>query len=64
MTVEEGKKELYNLRLNYLMLPPKEKDKVYDEYQKERRRLYKEIAKAMIEENNKIDKSIDEGKVK
>lgn len=58
MTEEEAKKALFQLHFEYMTHTPKERLKLYDEYQEKRAQIRHELAMA------KIQKKQNEGKVK
>ena len=57
MTEKEVRQALFDLRLNYMMKPPKERLESYDEYQKRREEIKKELAKIMRERIEKEQKT-------
>ena len=55
MTEKEVKQALFDLRLEYMMHTPKEREALYEEYLKKRDVLRKELARLMRE---RIEKEI------
>lgn len=53
MTEEEAKKALFDIRLEYMMHTPKEKEELYQEYEKKLNVIRKELAKAIRERKEK-----------
>lgn len=53
MTEEEALKALYDVRLEYAMLPPKERLGKYEEYQKKINNIKYEITKINLEKREK-----------
>lgn len=58
MTEKELKKALFDIRLEYMMHSPKERELLYEEYIKKRGEIRKELAKLMTE------KELNELKIK
>lgn len=57
MTEKEVRQALFDLRLNYMMKPPKERLESYDEYQKRRAEIRKELANSIRERIEKQQKT-------
>ena len=60
MTEEEAKKALFNVHYEYIMHTPREREELYEEYQKKRNEIKHELARlylakkeAEIEESKK-----------
>ncbi len=53
MTEEEARKALFDIRLEYMMHTPKEKEALYEEYEKKLNIIRKELAKAIRERKEK-----------
>lgn len=53
MTEEELKKALFDIRLEYMMHTPKEKEELYEEYIQKLKQVKKELARLMIERREK-----------
>ena len=57
MTEKEAKQKLFDIRLEYMMHTPKEREELYEEYLKKRGEIKKELARLMrerIEKESKI----------
>lgn len=57
MTEKEARQALFDLRLNYMMKPPKERLESYDQYKSEREKIRKEIAVRIRERIEKEQKT-------
>lgn len=53
MTEEELKKALFDIRLEYMMHTPKEKEVLYEEYAKKLEFIRKELIKVKMEKREK-----------
>lgn len=53
MTEDEAKKALFEVHYEYMMHTPKERLKLYDEYQKKRAEIKKELARCIIARKEK-----------
>ena len=53
MTEEEARKALFQVHYEYMMHPPKERLKLYDEYKKKRDEIKHELAKTKWENKEK-----------
>ena len=53
MTEEEALKALYQIRLKYGMLPPKERLEQYEDYQKKVNAIKHELARIKLEKREK-----------
>lgn len=49
MTEEEAKKALFQIHYEYMMHTPKERLKLYGEYQKKRNEIKQELVRTMME---------------
>jgi len=58
MTEEEAKKALFKIHYTYMMHSPKEREKLYSEYQRQRNEIKKELAKAIWESREEVAKKI------
>ena len=56
MTEEEARKALFQIHYEYMMHTPNERLKLYDEYQKKRSEIKKELARYMIEKDKSTKK--------
>lgn len=52
MTEDEAKKALFQVHYDYMMHSPKERLKLYDEYQRKRNEIKKALAKTMSDKNS------------
>lgn len=53
MTEDEAKKALFEVHYEYMMHTPKERLKLYDEYQKKRSEIKRELAKMYMSQKEK-----------
>lgn len=53
MTEEEAKKALFDLHFEYMMHPPKEREKLYEEYIQKRGEIKKELTRLIMERREK-----------
>ena len=58
MTEEEARNALFQLHFEYMTHPPKERLKLYDEYQQNRSRIREELIKTIYEQKEKRNKVI------
>ncbi len=61
MTEEEARKALFQVHYEYMMHPPKERLQLYEDYQRKRSEIKKELAKVILErkqEEKNNEKSI------
>lgn len=56
MTEEEAKQALFEVHYEYMTHSPKERLKLYDEYQKKRNEIKKALANYLMEQSNKVKK--------
>ena len=57
MTEEEAKKALFKLNFDYMMLPPKERELKYKEYQENRAIIRQALIKTILEQKEKEEKT-------
>ena len=61
MTEEEAKKALFQVHYDYMMHNPKERLQLYNEYQRKRSEIKKELAKAILERKKEEEKNSGKG---
>lgn len=57
MTEKEARDALFQLHFDYMMHPPKERLKLYDEYQKKRGEIRAELTKLILEQKQNKEKT-------